>query len=126
MQKIKSMKTYISILLSSIILVYGCKKKSAPPPNTDTQTSIKVTMSADKTTIRLGQESVITASVQGVNSNSSYQWEVNTISNLLGSGNTVTFSPCCSSVAGENIIKCTVTDSKGNKGVGQISIMVNP
>lgn len=83
-------------------------------------------MGTDKNIIRLGQEAVITASVSGGEGSLSYQWEVNTIANLLGSGNTVTFSPCCSSVAGDNIIKCTVSDSKGNKGVGQITIVVNP
>jgi len=64
--------------------------------------------------------------VEGAQGSVTYQWEVNTLSNILGSGNTVTFSPCCSSVAGENIVKCTVTDAKSNRGIGQITILVNP
>lgn len=110
------------------MMLMSCKKKSAPVDNSNNSNSsaVKVYMNADKTTIRLGQEAVVTANVEGGSGSLTYEWEVNTISNLLGSGNTVTFTPCCSSVAGENIIKCNVTDSKGNKGVGQITIIVNP
>lgn len=110
-----------------LFLILGCKKKSAPNTNDNHSTSIiKVSLSADKNSIRLGEESVITAVVEGAQGSISYQWEVNTLSNILGSGNTVTFSPCCSSVAGENTVKCTVTDSKSNRGIGQITILVNP
>jgi hypothetical protein len=123
------MKTKVCLILyCSIMMLMSCKKKSAPVDNSNNSNSsaVKVYMNADKTTIRLGQEAVVTANVEGGSGSLTYEWEVNTISNLLGSGNTVTFTPCCSSVAGENIIKCNVTDSKGNKGVGQITIIVNP
>jgi hypothetical protein len=123
------MKTKVCLILyCSIMMLMSCKKKPAPVENSNNSNSsaVKVYMNADKTTIRLGQEAVITANVEGGRGSLTYDWEVNTLSNLLGSGNTVTFTPCCSSVAGENIIKCNVTDSKGNKGVGQITIIVNP
>ncbi|HPQ09308.1 MAG TPA: hypothetical protein PK995_08790 [Bacteroidia bacterium] len=123
------MKTKVCLILyCSIMMLMSCKKKPAPVDNSNNSNSsaVKVYMNADKTTIRLGQEAVVTANVEGGSGSLTYEWEVNTISNLLGSGNTVTFTPCCSSVAGENIIKCNVTDSKGNKGVGQITIIVNP
>ncbi|RME18249.1 MAG: hypothetical protein D6799_03110 [Bacteroidetes bacterium] len=117
-------------MIGALLMLSGCKKKPAPPNNENSSATgniaVKVYMSTDKNTIRLGQEAVITASVSGGEGNLSYQWEVSTIANLLGSGNTVTFSPCCSSVAGDNIVKCTVTDSRGNKGTGQITIVVNP
>ncbi|GAB4453116.1 MAG: hypothetical protein OHK0036_15630 [Bacteroidia bacterium] len=124
------MKTWI-VWLSVILMITGCKKKPAPTNNSDSNnnpstSSVKVSLTTDKNIIRLGQECVITASVTGAEGSLNYQWEVNTISNILGSGNTVTFSPCCSSVAGDNIVKCTVTDSKNNKGIGQITIVVNP
>ncbi|GIV26766.1 MAG: hypothetical protein KatS3mg027_0580 [Bacteroidia bacterium] len=115
------------LILCCIIIIGGaCKKKSAPVNNDNSTSVVKVSLNADNTVIRLGQESVITAYVEGAQGSVSYQWEVNTISNVLGSGSTVTLSPCCSSVAGENIVKCTATDSKGNRGVGQITIIVNP
>lgn len=113
-------------LILGLLMFTRCQKKSAPPVETISNTSIKVSLSSDKNSIRLGQEAVITASVSGGEGTLSYSWKVNTIANLLGSGNTVTFSPCCSSVAGDNMIECTVTDSKGNKGTGQINILVNP
>lgn len=124
------MKSWI-VWLSVIVILTSCKKKPAPTNNSDTNSnpntsSVKVLLTTDKNIIRLGQECVITASVTGAEGSLNFQWEVNTISNILGSGNTVTFSPCCSSVAGDNIVKCTVTDSKNNKGVGQITIVVNP
>ncbi len=115
------------ILSISVALFLSCKKKAAPVNNENTSGSaVKVSLVADHTTIRLGQESVVTAYVEGAEGSITYQWEVNTISNILGSGNTVTLSPCCSSVAGENMVKCTATDAKGNRGVGQITIIVNP
>ena len=115
------------IITLSLFLILGCKKKSAPNTNDNNSTNaVKVSLIADKTSIRLGQESVITAYVEGAQGSVTYQWEVNTLSNILGGGNTVTFSPCCSSVAGENIVKCTVTDAKSNRGIGQITILVNP
>ncbi|GIV28964.1 MAG: hypothetical protein KatS3mg028_0030 [Bacteroidia bacterium] len=121
---------YFLLIVGMVLMSGGCKKKPAPTNNENSSVTnngvVKVYMSADKNTIRLGQESVITASVSGGEGSLTYQWEVNSIANLLGSGNTVTFSPCCSSVAGDNIIKCTVSDSKGNKGIGQITIVVNP
>lgn len=103
-----------------------CQKKSAPPVETINNTSVKVSLSSDKNSMRLGEEAVVTASASGGEGTLSYSWRVNTMANLLGSGNTVTFSPCCSSAAGNNTIECTVTDSKGNKGTGQINILVNP
>jgi len=123
------MKTKVCLILYCIIMtLMSCKKKPTPVDNSNNSntSAVKVYMSADKTTIRLGQEAVITANVEGGSGSYSYEWEVNTLSNLLGSGNSVTLSPCCSSAAGENIVKCNVTDSKGNKGVGQITIIVNP
>lgn len=121
---------YFILIVGVWLMLGGCKKKPAPTnnenPSATNNSAVKVYMGTDKNIIRLGQEAVITASVSGGEGSLSYQWEVNTIANLLGSGNTVTFSPCCSSVAGDNIIKCTVSDSKGNKGVGQITIVVNP
>lgn len=116
------------VLLGIVITIVSCKKKSMPISDSTTNhtNAIKVYLSSDKNSIRLGQEAVITASVLGAEGNMNYEWEVNSIANLLGSGNTVTFSPCCSSVAGDNIIKCTVTDAKENKGIGQITIVVNP
>lgn len=120
------MNSFIRLfLLFPLIAFIACKKKSAPPVDTPTS-SVKVALSSDKNSMRLGEEAIITASVSGGEGTLSYEWKVNTIANLLGSGNTVTFSPCCSSVAGDNLIECTVTDIKGNKGIGQIHITVNP
>lgn len=118
----------VLFLISLLLVVFACKKKPAPVTEevTTSNSAVKVYLTSDKDMMRLGQEAVVTASVVGGEGSLNYQWEVNSIANLLGSGNTVTFSPCCSSVAGENIVKCSVTDSKGNKGVGQITIVVNP
>ncbi len=116
----------ISVLTGVILIfTFACKKKSAPIENNDNNSAVKVYLTSDKNNIRLGHEAIITASVTGGEGDLNYQWQVNTISNLLGSGSTVTLSPCCSSTAGDNIITCTVTDSKGNKGSGQITIVVN-
>ncbi|MCX7728583.1 MAG: hypothetical protein N2203_03845 [Bacteroidia bacterium] len=118
---------WLFILISMLFVFLGCKKKAAPDDKTNAgATAVKVYLTADKTMMRLGQEAVVTASVSGGEGSMNFNWEVNSIANLLGSGNTVTFSPCCASVAGNNIIKCSVTDSKGSKGIGQVTIVVNP
>jgi hypothetical protein len=119
------------LFFSFIFLLTVCKKKPAPvsqnQDNTPQTSSLKVKLTSDRTAFRVGQEAVITASVEGnAPGNINYEWSVNTSALLMGSGTTVTITACCSTVTGDNIVTCKVTDASGIKGTGQITITINP
>lgn len=129
----KNYMRFVFYVITGIVFIFiGCHKKNNTPAASSNNTistttsNLKITLTSDKSIIRLGDVAVITASVQGGCGNLNYRWKVNTIAGLQGTGNTVTLTPCCASVAGDNIIECSVTDSKNNFCKEQISVIVAP
>jgi hypothetical protein len=116
-------KLFIPLILLAVPIVIGitsCKKKAEPvtPPTTS---SPALTLKADKTTISLGQETIITATT--TYTNPTFTWSVNTSSTIVGSGSQVRLYASCPSCTGPNEVTCTVS-SGSNTASAKITITV--
>lgn len=111
------------ILLAAVITITSCKKKEETPP-ANTSSSPSLTLSATNTTINVGGNTPITASVSGASGTISYAWVVNTSSTLTGSGSQVNLYASCPSCTGPNKVTCTITDANNNTASKDITITV--
>lgn len=116
-------KLFLSlILLAAVITINSCKKKEEPQPSTSSSSSA-LTLKADKTTIQLGQEAIITATTTFTNP--TFKWSVNTSSTIIGSGSQVRLYGSCPSCTGLNAVSCTVKDANNNTASSKITIQIN-
>lgn len=117
-------KLFIPFVLLAIPIIIGiisCKKK-AEPVTQPVSSSPALTLKADKTTISLGQEAIITAIT--TYTNPTFTWSVNTSSTIVGSGSQVRLYASCPSCTGPNEVTCTVS-SGSNTASAKITITVN-
>ena len=114
------MKTSKSILfiVALVVTINSCKKENTTPQPTATPL-VYTSLIAENTTITVSQPPKITATATG--ESLIYTWSLNGTGNLLGSGNQITYQPCC---AGTNTITCEVKDGGGNKESKFVTITV--
>lgn len=109
------------IILSSVfalLFLGGCKKKEAPQPTTTPLTY--TSLSAQQTTIAIGETTKITATATG--DGLSYVWSASA-GDIIGSGSQITYGAptCC---AGQNSVTCVVKDAGGNQASKSVAINV--
>lgn len=98
--------SFTLILLATVLIIISCKKKEEPQP---TSPSVSLTLTADKTTMKLGEDTKITAATNATNA--TFSWSVNTSSTIVGSGSEVRLWGSCPSCTGANEVTCSVTDN---------------
>ena len=108
-------------LFALFISTISCKKQEEPPVTPSNSTTPALTLEADKKTISLGEQAVITATTSYTNP--SFTWSVNTSSSIVGSGSQVKLYASCPSCTGPNEVTCTVKDGS-NTTSAKITISV--
>lgn len=111
------MKVFLIIAILTIT-ISSCKKENMTKESTVIPL-VYTSLVAENTTISVTQPPKITATATG--ESLTYTWSLDGTGNLLGSGNQITYQPCC---AGQNTISCEVKDSGGNKESKSVTIIV--
>lgn len=110
------------MLLLITVIIAGCSKKEESTPANSSP--LKVSLSSDYSTIYLGGETPVTATVGGASGTVTYSWSVNTSSTIIGDGYKVRLYASCPSCTGPNEVTCTAKDASGNKGSAKITVTV--
>ena len=113
----KSIKSFL-IIATLAIAISSCKKEGTPQQPTTIPLVYK-SLVAENTTVSVTQPPKITATATG--ESLTYTWTLDGTGNLLGSGNQITYQPCC---AGQDKITCEVKDAGGNKESKFVTITV--
>lgn len=111
------MKVFLIIVILSIT-ISSCKKEITTEQPT-VKPLVYTSLVAENTTVSVTQPPKITATAIG--ESLTYTWSLDGTGNLLGSGNQITYQPCC---AGQKTISCEVKDSGGNKESKSVTIIV--
>jgi len=108
----KTLSAFLPIVFIGVLLSFSsCNKEEQ---SSSTPNEITLSLSADKTTIPVGDQAILTATVSGATGNVTYNWSVNSSSTIIGSGPQVRLYASCPSCTGPNKVTCTVKDSENN------------
>ncbi len=111
------MKNFFLISLLTAVVFSGsvsCKKNN-PAPTDSAATPVPLSfnfLKAERTGIRVGESTTITAEATG--QNISYNWQAST-GTIVGQGAQVSYGSTCNSCIGDNTISCTVSDGKSTQ-----------
>lgn len=113
------------MLLNSLVLMlaFSCKKENTEPeiPVLTTAPLVFNDLKADRTGIRVGETTSVTATAEG--DNLLYSWTCSS-GTIVGQGSQVTYGSTCVSCKGLNTITCTVSNGSGSQ-TKSIEVSIN-